>query len=96
MEIVIGTSPVLVFDRDKGINLLYKYEIRADDYPNSTVKAIPIFKGDPIIIQSKEKVTIGQKYKEYPARISEIIYFPKKWWQFWKKKRQWGYKVMWE
>ena len=31
-----------------------------------------------------EDVKVGDQYKDFPAVITEIIYEPKKWWQFWK------------
>lgn len=74
---------------------LYKLKNSSEDF-DKTVRAIPLKKGDRIIIQSEEKVAIGERYKDYPVRVIEIIYYPKKWWQFGKGKRQWGYKVMWE
>ena len=30
---------------------------------------------------------VGDFYEKYNAYIERIIYFPKKWWQFWKKKK---------
>lgn len=42
-----------------------------------------------------ETVKVGDQYKNYPAIITEIIYEPKKWWQFWKKPKQLGYIVEW-
>jgi len=42
-----------------------------------------------------ETVKVGDQYKDFPAVITEIIYEPKKWWQFWKKKNRLGYIVEW-
>lgn len=37
---------------------------------------------------------IGDKYKDFNAIISGIDYEPKSWWQFWKKKKILGYRIM--
>ncbi len=73
----------------------YKIVIKADDYPESADRVMPLGKGDSIFITSSEPVHVGDTYKNYNALISEIFYTPKKWWQFWKKKEQLGYQVTW-
>lgn len=83
-------SPV---DDDSGV---YKVIIKAEDYPN----AIPIpqlfSKGDTLILQDATPVKIGDRHKKYPAKVTQIFYEPRKWWQFWKKKKQSGYMLQWE
>ena len=37
---------------------------------------------------------IGDKYKDFNAIISGIYYETKSWWQFWKKKKILGYRIM--
>ena len=37
---------------------------------------------------------LGDKYKDFNAIISGIDYEPKSWWQFWKKKKIFGYEIM--
>ena len=50
--------------------------------------------GTRILISDAENiVNVGDKYKDYPAIISEVFYSQKKWWQFWKRKQQLGYSV---
>lgn len=49
-----------------------------------------------IISSDTNPVTVGDKYKNYPAKVCEIFYTPKSWWQFWKRKQQIGYMVRWD
>ena len=37
---------------------------------------------------------LGDKYKDFNAIISGVDYEPKSWWQFWKKKKILGYRIM--
>ena len=37
---------------------------------------------------------LGDKYKDFNAIISLVYYEPKSWWQFWKKKKILGYRIM--
>lgn len=60
------------------------------EYFDKSVRAIPLEKGDRIIIQSEEKVVIGEKYKDYPMQVIDIYYSPKKWWQFLEKETVMG------
>lgn len=41
-----------------------------------------------------ETYKLGDKYKDFNAIISGIDYEPKSWWQFWKKKKILGYRIM--
>lgn len=63
---------------------------------NIRVRAVPLESGDVIFIFSREPVKIGEQYQDYQAFVSRIIYEPKKWWQFWKRKIQIGYEVIWK
>ena len=53
-----------------------------------------IQRGDRIFLYSDEKVKIGCLYRNYPAIVTKIEYLPKKWWQFWKKKKQVRFQIM--
>ena len=37
---------------------------------------------------------LGDKYKDFNAIISRVYYEPKPWWKFWKKKKIFGYEIM--
>ena len=63
---------------------------------NMKVQAVPLESGHVISIYSQEPVKIGEQYQDYPAFVSRIIYEPKKWWKFWKRKKQIGYEVTWK
>ena len=55
-----------------------------------------LHRGDSFaVVKTLEPVKVGDQYRDYPAVITEIIYEPKKWWQFWKKPKQLGYIVEW-
>ncbi len=65
--------------------------------PNATPKFHKLSSGDAFVIRDEiNPVKVGEQYKEYPAFISSIVYAPKRWWQFWKKKKQLGYVVKWK
>lgn len=75
---------------------IYKAEFKADEYPNGTIRAHELTSGDVLYISNTGKdVKLGDKFMNYPAVVSEIYYEPKKWWQFWKPKKQIGYSVKW-
>lgn len=75
---------------------VYKAEFKADEYPNGTIKVRELTSGDVLYISNTGKdVKLGDKFMNYPAVVSEIYYEPKKWWQFWKPKKQIGYSVKW-
>ena len=78
------------------MEIIYKATTKANEYPNNKVHVQPLKSGDVIFIFSHESVKIGDRYKNYTAFISRIIYEPKKWWQFWKRKKQLGYEVTWK
>ena len=37
---------------------------------------------------------LGDKYKDFNAIISRVYYETKPWWKFWKKKKIFGYEIM--
>ena len=37
---------------------------------------------------------LGDKSKDFNAIISCVYYEPKPWWKFWKKKKIFGYEIM--
>lgn len=76
--------------------LIYKQVIEAASFPNNLTKLTNLKNGDSFFIRDTNTVKIGDNYKKYPARIVQIFYEPKKWWQFWKRKKQLGYIVKWE
>lgn len=76
------------------MNEIYKVVTKAEDYPNG-VRVYALKKGDRIYFVGNHDVKVGDKYKDHPAIVSRIVYKPKKWWQFWKKKEMVGYQVMW-
>lgn len=65
------------------------------DKENLSPRVTPLHSGDVIFIKSKEPVAIGDKYKNYPARVSKVFYKPRQWWQFFKKKEQIGFTLKW-
>lgn len=79
---------------------MYKTVVKAEDFhgdfDDKTVRAVPLQTGDSIFIASSNPVKVGDKYDDYPAIIAQVYYEPKRWWEFWKKKKQLGYRVEWE
>ena len=79
---------------------MYKTVVKAEEYhgrlDDNLVRAVPLQTGDSIFIASSNPVNVGDQYKGYAAIIAEVYYEPKKWWEFWKKKKQLGYRVEWE
>ena len=54
-----------------------------------------ISSGDVIWMSYNGKIyKIGDKYKDFNAIISGVYYESKSWWQFWKKKKILGYRIM--
>ena len=74
---------------------IYKIVCKAKDYPNIQVRELT--SGDSFVIMDRDNIVRpGDRYEDYPATISQILYEPRKWWEFWKKKKQLGFIVMWE
>ena len=72
----------------------YKIEIKAEDYPGKHIRAVPLSTGDVLYIKDKSPVKVGDIYNDDKRFvISEIYHTPRKWFEFWKKKEQVGYKV---
>lgn len=77
-------------------NKVYKVELRAEDYLTGVVHARELTSGDELYIGDKDNIVkVGDKFKDYTAVIAAVYYEPKKWWQFWKRKKQVGYRVRW-
>ena len=54
-----------------------------------------ISSGDVIWMSYNGEIyNIGDKYKDFNAIISVVYYESKSWWQFWKKKKILGYRIM--
>ena len=54
-----------------------------------------ISSGDVIWMSYNGEIyNIGDKYKDFNAIISGVYYESKSWWQFWKKKKIFGYEIM--
>ena len=82
---------------ERGGNLeLYKVYIDAKTYPNGIPTCVKVEKGDSIFVLDDETHSIGEKYKDYNATITEIFCEEKKWWQFWKQKIIYGYLITFE
>lgn len=62
---------------------------------NSSCRGMLLLQGDIFIVQDTTPVKVGDKYKNYPATVIQVLHKPKKWWQFWKRKEQIGVKVRW-
>ena len=84
------------------LNIYYENEDSSDDgvfmklecKVNGYQRLCRVSQGDSIYIKDSIPVQIGDKYKDYNNTIvSRIDYMPKKWWQFWKPKKQIGYVV---
>lgn len=92
---------VLKSFNDLNINLpvepgIYKVEFKADSYPNGELIGHKLSSGDVLFISDTDCVfKLGDRYKDFPATVSEICYAPKKWWQFWKPKKQIGCIIRW-
>lgn len=79
---------------------IYKVTVKAEDFNDKTddkrARVVPLQTGDSIFIVSSDPVKVGDKYDDYAATIVEVYYESKRWWEFWKKKKQLGYRVEWE
>lgn len=80
-----------------------KYLIKESDriyqltkYPDGKIKTHKLDSGDVLYIPNTNKdVRVGDKFMDYSAVVIKICYAPKKWWQFWKTKKQIGCYVRW-
>ena len=86
---------------DPAMSLTFDPNIELSDDEKEALKNISprarlLESGDVIFICSRDPVKIGEQYQDYPAFVSRIICEPKKWWQFWKRKKQIGYEVTWK
>ena len=72
-----------------------KVVMEAKDYPHG-VRVMPLTPGDEFYIPYKGiRFTPGQKYYDYPVIVARVVYKPKPWYLFWKKKEIYGYFVRW-
>ena len=75
---------------------IYKIVFKAEDYPNENIRIVKLQPGDEFYISYKGiKYKLGQMHLDYPACIKEIIYKPRPWYFFWKKKEILGYFLRW-
>lgn len=72
--------------------------IGADGYcPNQALRYVKLRAGDKftVLYRQDDNYKPGQKYQGFDNLIVErLIYSPKKWWQFWKRRKVIGYTVM--
>ena len=67
-----------------------KVVIKAEEYPHGA-RVMKLAPGDRFYISYKGVCfKPGQKYYNYPAIIDEVLYKPKPWYLFWKKKEIYG------
>ena len=72
-----------------------KVVLKAEDYPKQA-RTIKLECGDEFYISYKGvRFKAGQKYYEYPAIVKRVVYKPKPWYSFWKKKEIYGYFIQW-
>lgn len=73
-----------------------KITLKAEDCSNNIMRVKMLEHGDAFWIRhTGEDFKIGEKYKNYPAFVKDIVYIPKPWYKFWKKKKIYGYFVQW-
>ena len=72
-------------------------KIKKSCYEGERLSAISsLERGDEFYISYKGiRFKSGQKYYDYPAIISKVIYKPKPWYLFWKQKEIYGYFIQW-
>lgn len=72
-----------------------KVVIKAEDYPQQA-RITKLERGDEFYISYKGiRFKPGQKYYDYPAIISKVVYKSKPWYLFWKQKEIYGYVIQW-
>lgn len=54
-----------------------------------------ITKGTVFTVRAKGDEKVGQQFEQFPAVIIKVIYEPKRWWQFWKRKKPFILHVEW-
>lgn len=78
------------------MDTIKKVIIEKENYPNNIVRVIKLEPNDAFWVRhTGENFKIGEKYKNYPAVVKDIIYIPQPWYMFWKKKQIYGYFVQW-
>lgn len=70
-------------------------KIVIEKYPNDLLRGVRLSKGDSIVVLHTDKNwAVGEQYDGFENLIvTKILHEPKKWWQFWKRKRTIGYEV---
>ena len=62
----------------------------------SSYRMVELSCGDTFTIRDELNIfKPGEQYKNYPAFVKSVVYSPKKWWQFWRRKKKFGYVVEW-
>ena len=75
---------------------IYKVVLKAEDYLNENVRMVKLQPGDEFYVSYKGiKYKLGQMHLDYPAYIKQIVYKPRPWYFFWKKKEILGYFLRW-
>ena len=74
---------------------IYKVVCKADDYPNQPPRVYRLQKGDSFVLSHvEERYKVGMHFQNHPNLIvTRIYYTPKKWWQFWKRRKVLGYEI---
>ena len=73
-----------------------KVELKAKEFSDRVVRAFKLTRGDEFYLGDKDNIVkVGDKFRDYPAVISGVEYTTKRWWQFWKRRKQKGYFVRW-
>ena len=75
---------------------LYKVFIDAKTYPHGIPRCVKVESGDSIFVLDDEVHSVGEKYKDYNAVVTEVVQEEKKWWQFWKRKTIYAYVITFE
>ena len=74
---------------------LKKVVMKAEDYPHRA-RIMKLSPGDEFYISYKGiRLKAGQKYYDDPAIVSRVVYKPKPWYLFWKRKEIYGYFIRW-
>ena len=72
-----------------------KIVMKAEDYLQEA-RVMKLERGDEFYISYKGILfKAGQKYYDYPAIVSRVVYKLKPWYLFWKKKEIYGYFIRW-
>ena len=76
------------------------YDLQSSNFSNTeeiigNAKVALISSGDVVWMgYDGDTYKLGDRYKDFNAIISCVYYEPKPWWKFWKKKKIFGYEIM--